>query len=167
VDWTFWLAAWGAFTGTFGSLGGLVAFLNYLGDRARVSVQAHQVSRGAGEGRTVELVVHVINQGRQPVTVVNAGLAEMLRRHGRWPRKELAPLSIAYSARERLPTTLGPGEVFESVNTVPGTPEAREAADPTCTFAVDDRGRVHWGRLGSSSRWRRPRAPNHLPVAGL
>lgn len=62
---------------TVATLSAIIAFLNYLRDKARVKVKISQgfIAYGDHLGDKVQIFIEAINVGRRPVTLSGAGLA--------------------------------------------------------------------------------------------
>jgi hypothetical protein len=102
------IAAWGAVTGTIATTGGILALLR---DRPKLEASQRIDVTPAGEGFTARLVLHVVNNGRQPVALFEAGFSSKWKTEGRWPRRHRVPTSrITLADGPELPVRLDPGE---------------------------------------------------------
>ena len=115
IDPTLGIATWGAVTGTVATVGGIVALLR---DRPRLVASQHiEVTPGQVEAeRKGQLVLLVINEGRQPVTVRGAGFGlDFSVKTGRWPFRQRAPFAIHAETRDqaKFPLRLDAGAPLE------------------------------------------------------
>lgn len=109
MDATLGLAIWGAVTGTVATSGGIFALLR---DRPRITAtQEIEIPHSAEDGwDNAELVLVVVNTGRQPVTLLDAGFGLGFSEAGRWPRRhETAEVVIGEATGPDLPMRLEPG----------------------------------------------------------
>lgn len=138
-DATFWIALWGAVTGSIATGGGIIALL-----RDRPQIAAHQEidSRKAGDDSYAKMVLHVVNNGRQPATVFQAGFATRTRKEGRWPRRDQVVSMLTEVDGPELPKRLAPGELVTLTFDLIRPNYAFVTDDPPQGFAWDTRGKL-------------------------
>ena len=144
MDATLAIAIWGALTGTVATLGGLVSLLR---DRPKLEASQQIDVVHAGKDSTARLVLHVVNNGRQPVSMFTAGFAMRTERQGPWPRRRLVPLSINAEAEgPDVPMRLAPGEAITITLDLIGP---KRIYMPDCVpqgFAADTHQNVAWAK---------------------
>jgi hypothetical protein len=109
MDATLALAIWGAVTGTVATAGGVVTLIR---DRPRMTVtQEIEVPAAPGGGwGEAQLKLLAINDGRQPVTIIDAGFGLAFEHTGRWPhRRRKAVIAHGDVTGPELPIRLEPG----------------------------------------------------------
>ncbi len=139
MDLTLGLAIWGAATGTAATAGGTFALLR---DRPRISArQTFEVKPTGNAWEEAIIVLLVVNEGRQPLALVDAGFAMTFVEHGHWPRqRRLAGSAYGNTKGPEFPVRVEPGASIEvrigvsAVRVEPGyLPQG---------FAEDSRGKV-------------------------
>jgi hypothetical protein len=145
------LATWGAVTGTIGSLSGATAAVALYRDKPRLTVTATVVRRS---GDRPELHFMILNWGRQPVVVVDAGVAQELKWKGIGPFRRRRPSVVRHR----------PADVELPIGLLPGTPmtwrspleDDESLADVLLRLFVQDarRQRYRWGWTWSLMRRR-------------
>lgn len=141
-DATFWIALWGAITGTVATAGGVVALL-----RDRPQLAAHQEIEysAAAQNSYAKMTLHVVNNGRQPVTVFQAGFSTQWELEGRWPRRRRVSRSrITAVEGPKGPLRLGPGEPMTITLDLIRPNYAYLPDEPPQGFATDTRKRWTW-----------------------
>lgn len=107
-DATFWIAVWGAVTGTVATVGGIVALLR---DAPRLAAHQEIEYQKAGDDSYVKMILHVVNNGRQPVTVFQAGFSTRWETERRWLRRQrVARSRLADVEGPEFPLRLEPGQ---------------------------------------------------------
>jgi hypothetical protein len=144
------LAVIGAVTGTAAALANIIAVRR---DRPRLVVNfGHRKHQGA----LPQTWLTVLNDGRQPVTLREAGFygSEMpvtikSQEHG-----EMTAVATYVFPMIDKPVLLDPGEMHEGTALIPDAVERGYHVDfPLRAFATDARGRKTWGGAGPVSRW--------------
>ena len=90
-------------------MGGLVALLR---DKPKLEASQQVEVLEAGKNSTARLVLHIVSNGRRPLTLFTAGFTGRWERQGRWPRRRSVPVSRNIEAiGEELPKRLDPGDI--------------------------------------------------------
>jgi hypothetical protein len=136
-DATFWIAMWGAVTGTVATAGGIFALLR---DRPRIAAHQEIEYQKAGENSYAKMILHVVNNGRQPVTVFQAGFSTHWETERRWLRRQKVARSRLAEARgPEFPLRLEPGEPITITLDLIRPNYAYMPDEPPQGFATDTR----------------------------
>lgn len=142
IDATLGIAIWGAVTGTVATLGGVVALVR---DRPKLVARQHvEVKPGPTEAETrAQLVLLIVNEGRQPVTVRSAGFGVDPSRSRLPPFRRRGPFAVFAGTRDQatLPMRLEAGTPLELRLDVKAVGKVNPRKLPR-GFAEDSRGKV-------------------------
>jgi hypothetical protein len=134
------LAIWGALFGTIGSLSGAIALVNFLRDRPHLRLLT--MVQMLGHDR--EFVMTVVNEGRRPAVLLEAGLAIQVDRvsAGTFRRKRSSVgAELGQPEPGVLPVTLGP---FAALQWSFKYDARRPPHGDSIAFVRDSDGRYTW-----------------------
>jgi hypothetical protein len=135
MDLTLAIAIWGAATGTVATVGGSIALLR---DKPILEASQRVEVSKAGSRSTMRLVLHVVNNGRQPLSVFDAGFATQWDRQTRWFRQHLIPVSRHTASQgPDFPMRLTPGESVTITLDLVGSARIYKPGTTPQGFAMD------------------------------
>jgi hypothetical protein len=165
------LAVVGAVTGVSGAVLGVAS---YRRDRSRLLVRHSDVGTPTKDGHVRYVRIYVINAGRQPVAILEAGLSEARRswrdrlsRGLDHARLLLRPRGFTSSAGTQLwsaledsddPAVLEPGDLKKFILIETKEPRLSDAQAPVYAFATDALDRTSWSPspvLSETASWMR------------
>lgn len=139
MDATQIIAVWGAITGS----GSLVVLFR---DKPRlVASQEFEISR-AGKDSTVRIVLHIVNNGRQPVTVFRAGFGTRSRRSRMPPWRVTNVSALRDTQGPTLPQRLEAGEPMRLTLDLIRPNQIYKPDSIPRGFAMDTRRKTAWAK---------------------
>ena len=131
---------WGAVTGTFATGGGIFALWR---DRPQLAAHQEVEYQSAGENSYAKMILYIVNNGRQPVTVFRAGFATRWETERRWLRRKqkVSRSRLTDVQGPEFPLRLEPGEPITITLDLIRPGYAYVPDDPPQGFATDTRKR--------------------------